>query len=235
MCTRFLLLRHQHRQLLESLGIAGAAQFADRYNFAPGTNLPAVRTTASGDGRELATLRWGILTRWSKARAGAPLVNARAESLAEKPTFRSAVHRRRCVIPASGFYEWERKGRERQPWLFERADRQPFFLAALWEKSFLESDEEIETCAVVTSAPNALMRPIHERMPVILSIDDCRTWLDPAVTEAAALAPILAPAADDELTARAVSRHANSIQHNDPGCIAPASDDPPDAQFSLGL
>ena len=234
MCCRFLLKQQHYRDMLTRLGIAAPADFVSRYNIAPGTDIPVVRRKPGKIASHEATrLHWGLVPSWAKDADGPPLVNARAESLAEKPSFRDALRSRRCIIPASGFYEWEVLGRARKPWLFTRRDEQPFGLAGLWETWTEPGGPVLESCAVITTAPNSLMEPIHHRMPVMLAPDDFPRWLDATPNEAAALL-VTPPSAD--LSAMAVSARVSQVRNDDPACIEPwrdAADDEP--QLSLGF
>lgn len=223
MCCRYLLLREHLNKLLEQLGVRGVSELVSRYNIAPGTKIPAVRAKPrAGAGRELAALRWGLVPGWSKEDAPGPgLVNARAESLEAKPSFREAYRARRCLIPASGFYEWKTAGRARLPWLFQLPDEEPFFLAGLWEAWAAPDGGVLETCAVVTTAPNRLMQPIHHRMPAILPAGAGEAWLDPAARPEE-LRGLLDVFSAERMTARAVSSRVNSVANDDEACLAPA-------------
>ena len=240
MCCRYLLLQQHYREVLAKLGIRGAAEFLSRYNIAPGTAIPAVRTKPKGGGREVSALHWGLVpSRSHPDRSSAPLANARAESLVDKPSFREAFRARRCLLPASGFYEWENVGRTKKPWLFRWRDEQPFALAGLWESWRAPDGGVLESCAVITTQPNEIMRPIHHRMPVMLMPDQFDLWLDPLVLEPELLSPLLRVASATAMSSVAVSQRVNNARHDAPDCLAPAGEDEPDPglepQLSLGL
>lgn len=244
MCCRYLLLQQHLRQILERLGVTLSAEFLSRYNIAPGTDIPAVRPKSPGKGaaaggRELTGLHWGLVPSWARDADGTGLINARAETLEAKPSFRDALRSRRCIIPASGFYEWKAVGRSRQPWLFRRRDEQPFGLAGLWESWRTPDGSLLQSCAVITSEPNELMRPIHHRMPVMLHAGQFDAWLDPRATSADRLAPLLRPANAAEMTAVALQPRVNQVQNDDPDCLQPAGSPTnsiaPAAQLSLEL
>jgi putative SOS response-associated peptidase YedK len=237
MCCRFLLLQQHFRELLEKLGLDDAPEFLTRYNIAPGSLIPAVRTRPRTAKRETVALRWGLVHAWAQRDDGAKLVNARAETVAEKPSFRDALRQRRCVIPASGFYEWEHRGQARLPWLFRRRDEQPFGFAGLWESWRAPDGAQLETCTFVTTTPNELMRPIHDRMPVMLSPGEFDLWLDPGINDPARIMPLLHPPVAAGLQACRVSRRVGNVRYEAPDCLAPATDDDEDdtPQLSLGL
>jgi len=223
MCCRYLLLREHLNKMLEQLGVRGLSELASRYNIAPGTKIPAVRVNPKAGERELTTLRWGLVPAWTKGEdPGAGLVNARAETLVDKPSFRDAFRARRCLIPASGFFEWKIVGKKRQPWLFQLRDEQPFFLAGLWETWIGPDGAAHETCAVITTEPNRLMQPIHHRMPAILPAELGARWLDPAVRPEWLVVDFLQTFPIEPMIARPVSVRVNSVAHDDEGCIAVA-------------
>lgn len=236
MCCRYLLLQKHCREILEQLGIGAPAEFMSRYNIAPGSLIPAVRTKPSAGTREAAVLRWGLVPSWARSSDGAMLLNARAETLAAKPAFRDALRVRRCIIPASGFYEWETVGRAKKPWLFRWRDERPFGFAGLWESWRAPDGTTLETCAVITTGPNELMRPIHDRMPVMLTPEQFSPWLDPAMTEPEKLAPLLRPPPAAAMSAVALGSHVSNVRHEGPECLALAGEAPADdgPQLSLG-
>ncbi len=238
MCTRYVLLKEHLREILARLGLEAEPDFVSRYNIAPGSLIPAVRRSQRGPKHEAVSLRWGLVPSWAKADEGATqLVNARAETLTSKPSFSDALRLRRCLIPASGFYEWEHQGRARKPWLFRRRDDRPFGFAGLWESWRAPDGTALETCAMITSEPNELMRPIHHRMPVMLSPEQFLPWLDPSLTDPDELTPLLRPLPAEHMHALAVRRFVSNVRHEGPECIVPAGtgDDEDGKQFSLGL
>jgi putative SOS response-associated peptidase YedK len=191
---------------------------APRYNLAPLQDAPILRL--AGDRRYLAMLRWGLLPAWAKDPAiAARLVNARAEGLADKPAFRDAFARRRCLVPADGFYEWQPAGNRKQPYRITLPDGRPFALAGLWERRAGPGGQAIETFTIVTTEANEAVRPIHHRMPVILPPDAIATWLDPRAPQPV-LQALLAPYAGP-LTAAPVDQRVGDARNDDIGLIAP--------------
>lgn len=235
MCGRFTLrtpiaVLIEHFQL-DVHGERQLALFEPRYNIAPTQEIAAIRANPPDGRRTVSLLRWGLLPSWSKGPAnGPPMINARAETLAEKPAFRTAFRTRRCLIPADGFYEWQQppagSRAKKQPFYIHRPDDRPFAFAGLWETwtsnpaSTGDPPLAIESCTIVTTSANATLRPLHDRMPVILAPVDYALWLDPASQDAAALQHLLAPCGDDELVAEPVSTHVNRVANDDPRCIA---------------
>jgi putative SOS response-associated peptidase YedK len=198
------------------------------WNVAPTDPVPSVLVRR--ERRLLGWLRWGLVPSWAKdARGATRTINARSESLGSKPAFRSAFARRRCLLPADGFYEWQRLADgTRQPWLFRRADGAPLAMAGLWEvwrdPSVAEHEGELlRTCAVVTTGANTLMAPIHDRMPVLLEARDWAAWLDPATEDLEGLAALLVPADPRVLDCYPVTPRVNSVRENDAGLLEPAS------------
>jgi putative SOS response-associated peptidase YedK len=191
-----------------------------RYNIAPTQLVPTVLQKPEQRQRQLQMLRWGLIPAWAKDPAmGARLINARAETVAEKPSFRSAFRHRRCLVIADGFYEWQRQDGKKQPFYFRMHNAQPFAFAGLWERWQDPNGEIIETCTILTTDANELLRPIHDRMPVILDPKDYDLWLDPAVENSEPLQQILHPYASEAMTCYAVSTKVNNPGNDTPECI----------------
>jgi len=166
-------------------------------------------------------MRWGLIPSWETDPAiGNRLANARSESVLEKPAFRAAMRRRRCLIPADGFYEWKKNGRNKQPYLIGLRDGRLFAFAGLWEAWEGADHSYVESCTILTTTPNELMAPIHDRMPVILPAEAYGPWLDPAVPPAEVLA-WLRPLPADQMTAYPVSTLVNNPRNDRPECVAP--------------
>jgi putative SOS response-associated peptidase YedK len=205
--------------------------FEPRYNIAPTQEVLAIRADPRDGHRSVATLRWGLIPSWTKEPiSGPPMINARAETLADKPTFRTAFRSRRCLIPADGFYEWQQSSgggkAKKQPFFIHRPDHAPFAFAGLWEtwKAKPLGDQPpltVESCTIVTTTANKTLSELHDRMPVILAPGDYANWLDPALQDTAVFQHLLAPCGEDELVAEAVGSHVNRATNDDPRCIAP--------------
>jgi len=192
-----------------------------RYNVAPTQDAAVVRERPDGD-RVVQLLRWGLIPRWAKDPAiGNRLINARAETAAEKPAFKTPFQRHRCLVPVGGFYEWQKTGKAKQPYFIRRSDGRPLLLAGLWDRWEGEADGPVDSFTILTTEPNELVAPIHNRMPVILGRGDFDAWLDPANRDVAALRAMLRPFAAGEMTAYPVSRYVNSPQHEGPECVSP--------------
>ncbi|MDZ4818570.1 MAG: SOS response-associated peptidase [Planctomycetota bacterium] len=194
--------------------------FLPRYNIAPTQSILAVRA-GSDEERVISELHWGLIPAWSKEPRGTT-INARAETIAEKPMFRSAFRSRRCLILTDGYYEWARIGSKKQPYLFEIGQR-PFAFAGIWESWRGEGQTPLQSCAIITTSANALASTIHDRMPVILHPTDYDAWLDPGNKDAAELARLLVPWESDDLTMRPVSTFVNNARNEGPQCVEPTS------------
>jgi putative SOS response-associated peptidase YedK len=194
--------------------------FKPRYNIAPTQIIPAV---LESDGERLVSgLKWGLIPHWSKDDSFASkLINARAETLSEKPSFRDAFKKKRCIIPATGFYEWDKKSSGvKQPFYFHLKDKEVFGFAGLWEEWLdKESGEVIETCAIITTAANEVLKSVHDRMPVILKAKDYDRWLNEKMTETDKLRKLLTPYPAQEMETYAVSREVNKPSNDSPELI----------------
>jgi putative SOS response-associated peptidase YedK len=192
-----------------------------RYNIAPTQDVPVVRFTQEGGGRELVLLRWGLVPSWAKDVAGGyKMINARAETIAEKPAFRHAFQQRRCLVVADGFYEWAKTptGRK-QPYFITVAGDQLFAFAGLWESWNSPGGERIQSCTIAVTQANDMLRPIHDRMPAILDGDHFDSWLDTKAPLAEAKA-LLRPY-PGAMTLFPVSSRVNAVRNDDPDCLAP--------------
>ncbi len=222
MCGRFTLRTPAHA-LAEAFGVPERPNLAPRYNIAPTQAVAAVRRADGG--RELVMLRWGLIPAWAKdAVIGNRMINARAETVADKPAFRAAFRHRRCLIAADGFYEWRKTGGgAKQPYHIRLESGAPFAIAGLWERWRPPDGEAVESCTLITTAANALLAPIHDRMPVIVGPEDYDAWLDPEPPSAGALTALLRPYPADRMSAFAVSRVVNDPRNDTEACIAPAA------------
>jgi putative SOS response-associated peptidase YedK len=219
MCGRFAQ-KSPAKKISKQFKVEEMSPLVERYNVAPTQAVLAVREAS--DGREATFLKWGLVPSWAKDPAiGNKLINARSETVAEKPSFREAFARRRCLVPVSGFYEWSRRGDRKRPFYFYMRDDEPFAVAGLWEQWEGESGT-LETCALLTTEANELLAPYHDRMPVILRPEDYDLWLDADVRCSDLLSPLLRPYTHGEMSAYAVSLLVNSPSHDDPRCVEPS-------------
>jgi len=225
MCGRFTL-RTPASVVAEQFAVFEVPPFTARFNVAPSQPVAVVRLAPDGPQprRELVWLRWGLIPGWAKdPTIGNRMLNARAETVAEKPAYRAAFRRRRCLLPADGFYEWQGKGRGRRPFFVRMKDDRPFAFAGLWEAWEGAEHSYVESCTLLTTEPNDLMRPIHNRMPVILGQAAYRAWLDPTV-RSESLAELMGPYPSEEMTADPVGTFVNSPANEGPKCIEPERD-----------
>jgi putative SOS response-associated peptidase YedK len=220
MCGRFTL-RTPSADLMEIFEVARSFEISPRYNIAP--TQPVVAVRQADGGRELAQMRWGLLLSWSEAKSGPPLINARSETAATRPSFRHAFRSRRCLIPADGFYEWQASDEgPKQPFLITLRDERPFAFAGLWERCRGPDDEPIESCTILTTEANDRLRDLHDRMPVILPREHYGPWLDREIEDVRALQTLLTSYPSEEMQLRPVSRRVNSARHDDADCLLPA-------------
>jgi putative SOS response-associated peptidase YedK len=197
---------------------------AARCNIAPSEQVLAVRLAPGGRDVELVRLRWGLVPAWSRdRRAGRPLIFARAETAATRPAFRDAFRHRRCLVMADGFFGWDRRGGRRRPYHVRLKDGRPFAFAGLWESWRPPGGEAVETCAVLTTPANAVVRPLNHRMPAILPPDEYEAWLGPD-RGPEAVQGLLRPYPAEAMEARPVSRFVNDPRHKGRRCLEPASE-----------
>lgn len=235
MCGRFTL-HHDLEEIEERFEAAPApglvAETGPRYNIAPTQSVLAVTQDGRTGARLLDGLHWGLIPSWAKDPGiGTKMINARGETLAEKPSFRTALARRRCLIPADGFYEWQDalavpggpKKPPKTPMHLRLQDGGLFAFAGLWDEWRAPDGSPLRSCTIITTAPNAVAASVHDRMPVILAPEEEALWLDPSVSDAARLLPLLAPYPADLMEAYAVSRAVNASTFDDPQLIARAA------------
>jgi putative SOS response-associated peptidase YedK len=219
MCGRFILVSNPEA-VAALFGYAERPNFPPRFNVAPGQPVGVVR--AENGAARFALLRWGLLPAWAKdARAFRPLVNLRSEGVAERGGFRAAFERRRCLVPADGWYEWQATGgKKKRPFLVRPADGGLLALAGIWEHHLAPDGSEIETLAVLTTDASAALGGIHHRMPAVIRPEDFALWLDPA-SDVALAAALLRPAPDAAFVAHEVSPRVGAVANDDEGLIAP--------------
>jgi len=208
--------------LREEEGGVPLPEVQPRYNLAPTQDAPVVRVLEPGGGRRLELLRWGFIPTWAKEAAiGNRMINARAESVAEKPAYRWAFKKHRCLVVTDGFFEWKKVAGGKQPHLIRTKDGQPFAFAGLWSRWQPPQGEPLETFTILTTDANPVVADVHDRMPVILAPKDYGLWLDPAVQDPEKLQPLLVPAPEELLETLPVSRRVNSPANDSADCIEP--------------
>ncbi len=221
MCGRFTL-RTPPQALASLFDLAEAPPVEPRYNIAPSQPVLAVRQHPQTGQREFTFLNWGLIPFWAKdVKIGYRMINARAETVAEKPAFRAAYKYRRCIVPADGFYEWQKRDGGKQPYFIRMRGDQPFGIAGLWERWESPDGSVIESCTLLTTEPNELLRPLHNRMPVILAPEDYEPWLDVQGASPLVLQALLKPYSDSQMEAYPVSTTVNSPRQEGPACIQP--------------
>jgi len=221
MCGRFSQATPVEK-LADLFSLAGAPQLKPRYNIAPSQLVSVIRLSPGDGWRRLDLMRWGLIPAWAKdpSKARQP-INAKAETVDKLPTFRVAFHRRRCLIPADGFYEWKQEGGRKQPVYIRMKDGEPFAFAGLWEHWEKPDQEPIDSCVILTTEPNELLAQVHNRMPVILDPTDYEQWLEPAVQDVLRLTPLLRPYPSEEMTFYPVNLRVNNPKHDDLLCVEP--------------
>jgi putative SOS response-associated peptidase YedK len=217
MCGRFAL-KAPPAELATRFGLDECIDFGPRYNIPPGTDIPVIRQSPEGK-RVLHLLRWGLVPHWAKDLSiGNKLNNARGESVTEKPSFRDAFKRRRCLIPVNGFFEWRAEGKIKQPYYISLKSGDPMAMGGLWESWRAPDGSILRTTCIITTGPDEVMAPIHDRMPVIVAPEHWQSWLSGMPEE---IDGILAPYRDGELQAWPVNRRVSKTQDDDAGLIEP--------------
>ena len=233
MCGRYRLSRR--KQILEEHFdvVSGEEDWAPRYNIAPTQSVPVIRQHPKEPRRDLSLVRWGLIPSWAKDTSGAArMINARSETAATLPAFREALQRRRCLVPADAFYEWQRSTAAKQPYCFEVREGELFALAGLWDRWKDPAGRWIRSCSILTTTPNALTSGVHDRMPVILTRDDYDLWLDPGMQDTAAVSDLLRPLDARLMRCYPVSSRVNQVQNDDEECSRRVTlDAPPQGQL----
>jgi putative SOS response-associated peptidase YedK len=196
-------------------------ELSPRYNIAPGQMIAAVRQNPEKPSRRLSSFKWGLVPSWAKdPNIGYKMLNARSETIIDKPAYREAFKSRRCLVPADGFYEWKTEGKTKQPFNFCMKDDSIFALAGIWERWKDPKGEWLQTVSIITTGPNAIMQDVHDRMPVIVRPDDYELWLDPGFKKTETLIDLLKPYDASLMKRYPVSTRVNSVKWDDPECSA---------------
>ena len=220
MCGRFTR-KENLQHLAELLGLPIPPPLAPRYNIAPSQLVVCVRTNPETPEREWVELKWGLVPSWAKDPSiGNTLINARGETVAEKPSFRKAFKQQRCLMLADGFYEWKQEGKTKQPYYIRFQDHRIFAFAGLWER-WEKQDPALESCALITTGPNKVMEQIHHRMPVILDPKQYDEWLEPSLNDTERLNRLLRSFPPEEMEAYPVSPMVNNPRNDQPECVIP--------------
>jgi putative SOS response-associated peptidase YedK len=223
MCGRYRLSRR--KQILEEHldSVPGEEDWIPRYNIAPTQSVPIVRQHPKEPVRKLSLVRWGLIPSWAKDASGsAMMINARSESAATKPAFRDALKSRRCLVPADGFYEWQKTGKAKVPFCFEVNGGSLFAFAGLWDRWKDENGTWVNSCSILTTTPNAVTGTVHDRMPFILDPSNYDLWLDPGMTKIEATCDLLRPCDAQLMSSYPVSTRINNVVNDDEACALPA-------------
>jgi putative SOS response-associated peptidase YedK len=221
MCGRYRLSKR--KQLVEEhFDAAGEEDWEPRYNIAPTQPVAVIRQHPKEPVRKLSLVRWGLIPSWAKDASGAAkMINARSETAATQPAFRDAFQLRRCLIPADGFYEWQRQGSAKQPFCFEVNNGELFAFAGLWDRWKDSAGTWMKSCSILTTTPNVVTATVHDRMPVILDRDNYDLWLDPGMKDAKVVAELLKPFDARLMRSYPVSSRVNSVANDDAACSTP--------------
>ena len=224
MCGRYTL-NSSGDELALLFDLPEIPEVPQRYNLAPTQEAAVVRVERPGAPRQLGFLKWGLVPYWAKeASIGNRMINARSESVAEKPAYKHSFRKQRCLIPTSGFYEWKKEGKAKQPYLIRRKDARPFAFAGLWARWMEPGKGPLDTFTILTTEANETIRPLHDRMPVIVGQEDFDLWLDPSMGDVERLKSLLVPAPPEDIETFPVSKLVNSPANELAECIAPLVD-----------
>lgn len=221
MCGRFVRFISLD-QFIKHFGLKPSAALPERYNIAPSEQVPAIRKAPDGS-RQLTLFRWGLVPKWSKTISGG-LINARSETINEKPSFRQAFQQRRCIIPASGFYEWRKIGNRKTPYFIHMANDEPMALAGIWESWQSPDGSSTDTCAILTTSANELVSKLHDRMPVIITKESFDTWLNSDEHDSEGLKRLLVPCPPEAIAMYSVSTMVNKVGNDSPECVKPVEE-----------
>ena len=222
MCGRYRLSRRKQVVAEYFCSDSGEEEWSPRYNVAPTQSVPVIRQNPKERVRELSLVRWGLIPSWAKGPSIAEgMINARSETASTKPAFRDALKFRRCLIPADGFYEWQRTGKAKQPYCFEVNEGELFAFAGIWDRWRDPDGKTVETCSILTTTPNAVTSAVHDRMPVILDPDSYGLWLDPSMQNVAAASELLKPCDARLMQCYSVSTRINNVANDDEECSRP--------------
>jgi putative SOS response-associated peptidase YedK len=223
MCGRYRLSRR--KQIIEEHfdSVSSEEDWTPRYNIAPTQSVPIIRQHPKEPVRQLSLVRWGLIPSWAKDASGAAMmINARSETAAIKPAFRDALKSRRCLVPADGFYEWQRTGKSKQPFCFEVNEGSLFAFAGLWDRWKDPNGTWLKSCSILTTTPNVVTSSVHDRMPVILDPDRYDLWLDPGMHDSRVVSEMLKPYDARLMRCYPVSARVNHVANDDAECSAPA-------------
>jgi putative SOS response-associated peptidase YedK len=218
MCGRYRLSRTD-KQIAQHFDTPDEVEWSPRYNIAPAQRVAVVRQSPEHPIRQFSLMRWDLIPFWAKdANVGYKMINARAETVAEKPAYRDSFKNRRCLIPADGFYEWKKEAKIKQPFHFGMHDDSIFGFAGIWDRWKNPLGEIIETCSIITTTPNALLADVHDRMPVILPLEQYDLWLDPGFKSTDDLKELLRPYEASLMRRYPVSTRVNLVKNDYPEC-----------------
>jgi len=214
----------RRKEILEEhfAAVSDDVDWSPRYNIAPTQSVPVIRQNPIAANRQMSLIRWGLIPSWAKdSSKAAAMINARCETAAIKPAFSDALKFRRCLIPADGFYEWQKVGKAKQPFCFEVNRGELLAFAGLWESWDDPTGKPLETCSILTTTPNAITAPVHDRVPVILDPQCYELWLDPGLTETIVVSEFLKPFDARLMTCFPVSSRVNRPDNDDVECSSP--------------